>query len=115
MKAPFVQPEKSRVANVTIAKSRVLATQFLRILSDTRKERPSLLGVNERHFPSMRLRRLNKREPCLGQSADFLIGSAISLRSMPRFREADLPLITKDKLGVTVFQIGEIGCAKEEF
>jgi len=34
---------------------------------------------------------------------------------MPRFREADLPLITKDKLGVTVFQIGEIGCAKEEF
>ncbi len=26
-----------------------------------------------------------------------------------------MPLITKDKLGVTVFQIGEIGCAKEEF
>jgi hypothetical protein len=26
----------------------------------------------------MRLRKLNKREPCLGQSADFLIGSAIS-------------------------------------
>jgi hypothetical protein len=33
MKSPFAQPEKSRVANVTIAKSRVLAAQVLRILS----------------------------------------------------------------------------------
>jgi hypothetical protein len=33
------------VANVTIAKSRVLAMQVLRILSDTRKERPILVGV----------------------------------------------------------------------
>jgi len=32
MKSPFVQPEKSRVANVTIAKSRVLAAQVLRTL-----------------------------------------------------------------------------------
>jgi hypothetical protein len=33
MKSPFAQPEKSRVANVTIAKSRVLAAQVLRNLS----------------------------------------------------------------------------------
>jgi len=33
MKSPFAQPEKSRVANVIIAKSRVLAAQVLRILS----------------------------------------------------------------------------------
>jgi hypothetical protein len=33
MKSPFAQPEKSRVANVTIAKSGVLAAQVLRILS----------------------------------------------------------------------------------
>jgi hypothetical protein len=33
MKSPFVQPEKSRVANVTIAKSRVLAALVLKILS----------------------------------------------------------------------------------
>lgn len=33
MKSPFAQPEKSRVANVTIAKSRVQAAQVLRILS----------------------------------------------------------------------------------
>ena len=50
MKSPFAQPEKSRVANVTIAKSRVLAAQVLRILNDTRKERPSLLGVNGEIF-----------------------------------------------------------------
>jgi hypothetical protein len=36
------QPEKNRVANVTIAKSRVLAAQ---VLSHTWKERPVLLGV----------------------------------------------------------------------
>jgi hypothetical protein len=50
MKPPFVQPETSRVANVTIAKSRVLAAQVVWILSDTRKERPSLLGVNGEIF-----------------------------------------------------------------
>jgi hypothetical protein len=33
MKSPFAQLEKSRVANVTIAKSRVLAALVLRILS----------------------------------------------------------------------------------
>jgi hypothetical protein len=33
MKSPFAQPEKSRVANVTIAKSGVLAAQVLRILN----------------------------------------------------------------------------------
>jgi hypothetical protein len=33
MESPFAQPEKSRVANVTIAKSRVLADLVLRILS----------------------------------------------------------------------------------
>ncbi|SRR5258708_19087627 len=54
MKSPFAQPEKSRVANVTIAKSRVLAAQFLRILSDTRKERPILLGVKLAHTSGMR-------------------------------------------------------------
>ncbi len=32
MKPPFAQPEKSRVANVTIAKSRILAVQVLRTL-----------------------------------------------------------------------------------
>jgi hypothetical protein len=33
MRSPFAQPEKSRVATVTTAKSRVLAAQVLRILS----------------------------------------------------------------------------------
>jgi hypothetical protein len=33
MKSPFAQPEKTRVANVTIAKSGVLTAQVLRILS----------------------------------------------------------------------------------
>jgi hypothetical protein len=33
MKSPFAQPEKSRVANVIIAKSSVLAAQVLRNLS----------------------------------------------------------------------------------
>ena len=33
MKSPFAHPEKSRVANATIAKSRVLAAQVLRNLS----------------------------------------------------------------------------------
>jgi hypothetical protein len=72
MKSPFAQPEKSRVANVTIAKSRVLAAQVLRILStkgfgkakpianpitaskplsDTRKERPTFLGVKFARTP----------------------------------------------------------------
>jgi len=32
MKSPFAQPEKSRVANVTIAKSRVLAAQVLQVV-----------------------------------------------------------------------------------
>jgi hypothetical protein len=32
MKSPFVQPEKSRVANVTIAKSRGSIAQILRML-----------------------------------------------------------------------------------
>jgi hypothetical protein len=35
MKSPFAQPENNRVANVTIAKSRVLAAQVVWILSDT--------------------------------------------------------------------------------
>ena len=51
MKSPFAQPEKSRVANVTIAKSRVLAAQVLRILSDTRKERLYPFGVKFAHTP----------------------------------------------------------------
>ena len=33
MKSPFAQPEKSRVANVTTAKGRVLAAHVLRIPS----------------------------------------------------------------------------------
>ena len=47
MKAPFVQPEKSRVVNVTIAKSRVLAAQVLRILS--RKGFGTFFKASERH------------------------------------------------------------------
>jgi len=47
MKPPFAQPEKSRVANVTIAKSRVLAALVLRILS--RKGFGTFFKASERH------------------------------------------------------------------
>jgi hypothetical protein len=47
MKSPFAQPEKSRLANATIAKSRVLAAQVLRILS--REGFGTFFKASERH------------------------------------------------------------------
>jgi hypothetical protein len=69
VKPPFAQPEKSRVASITIAKSRVLAALVLRILSRkgfgtffTASERYgngrlALFGVKERLLLSVHHRR----------------------------------------------------------
>jgi hypothetical protein len=68
MKPPFAQPEKTRAANVTIAKSRILAAQVFRILSrkefgDTRKERPSPPRRQVRSHAGMRRRSIDRRQP----------------------------------------------------
>jgi len=63
----------------------------------------------------MRPTKPNKRRAVPGQKCGLpnRVGYFF-LRSVLRLREADRPLIAKDKLAV-VWQISEIGCPKEEF
>jgi hypothetical protein len=85
MKSPFAQPEKSRVATATIAKSRVLA-QVLRILSrkgfgtffkaSERQPKGTPLSISASSSLTRRNAASNKRGPTATTSKDSLAESA---------------------------------------
>jgi hypothetical protein len=86
MKSPFAQPEKSRVATATIAKSRVLAAQVLRILSrkgfgtffkaSERQPKGTPLSISASSSLTRRNAASNKRGPTATTSKDSLAESA---------------------------------------